>query len=95
MLSAIQQVWQFKAYAFHTVVEFGEHDGGAATFHIKIADMTVGGEIDNMVLDNMQEFPAVLDEERLRHRRDDVCPHYATLYVVSGLHFFWFKKRVS
>ena len=46
-----------------------------------------------MLLDDMQQASAVLDEERFRHRRDDICPHYATLYEVSGLHFFFVLKK--
>ena len=69
--------------------------GGVLAFNIYLADMTIGEDAYNMAFDNTQEASAVLDEARFLHREGGICPHYATLYVVSGLHFVFVKKRVS
>ena len=72
-----------------------KQNGCAFAFHVYLADMTIGEDADNMAFDNTQEASSVLDEARFLHREGGICPHYATLYVVSGLHFFCLKKRVS
>ena len=68
---------------------------GAFAFQMYLANMTIGEDAYDMLFENTQETLAVLDEARFRHREEGIFPHYTTSYDVSGLHFFWFKKRVS